>query len=62
MLSCLHQVNSANQMRNQKGDSNVYNILLEQMEKGISPESTSKTDMEKEGKKTSSWLYRFAER
>ena len=36
--------------------------ILEQMEKGISAESTSKTDMEKEGKKTSSWLYRFAER
>ena len=36
--------------------------ILEQMEKGISPESTSKKDMEKEGKKTSSWLYRFAER
>ena len=36
--------------------------MLEQMEKVISTESISKTDMEKEDAKPCTWWYRFAER
>ena len=38
-----------------KGDGNVYCRILEQLEKGISPGSTGKEDMEKEDSKLCSW-------
>ena len=51
-----------------KGDGDVLHSttycrrILEQMEKGISPESASKVDMEKEDTKLCSWRYCFAEK
>ena len=65
VLSCLHQVNLANQKHTQKEmatSTTDCRKILEQMEKGISPESITKADMEKGDSKLCSWWYCFAER